>query len=91
MLTGEFREQLCDHSTWLIAECLLLIEILQISILETTLLDRMFLGAVMEQSPDVHTRADRVMRVCTCAVYSLAGCFPYSVNRTAKLVRSSCL
>lgn len=61
MLTGEFREQLCDHSTWLIAECLLLIEILQISILETTLLDRMILGAVMEHSTDVYTQARPVM------------------------------
>lgn len=50
---GEFREQLCDHSTWLIAGCLLLIEVLQISILETTLLHQMILRVAIEQSTDV--------------------------------------
>lgn len=51
---GEFREQLCDHSTWLIAGCLLLIEVLQISIVETTLLHQTILGVAIEQSTDVH-------------------------------------
>lgn len=50
---GEIREQLCDHSTWLIAGCLLLIEVLQISIIETTLLHQMILGVAIEQRTDV--------------------------------------
>lgn len=88
---GEFREQLCDHSTWLIAECLLLIETLQISILETTFVDQMILGVALKQSTDVCTWARRIMHVSMCAVYSLADGFLNSVNGTAKLVWSNCL
>lgn len=89
VLTGELREQLCDHGTWFHSRVFAVDGDFADFCHRNHTEARMILGVAIAQSTDV--RCGPLHRVLVWVVYPPAGCFPNCVHGIAKLVCSSCL